>query len=590
MLNKRLSLDVSKIYTLEEIHSLRGTALNRMCWRFDVSGWVGNVPNLLREAISNIPCFMGLYNSLSVEKQLIITFLCEDAGRPMEMDALYKNFSGKITKKILQTVAKELVQEGWLLEGEQPHAILVVPEFKMTLKAIPAFGSFLNAELPAEHQTVIKNGDFFFDFVEMAAFFYVEKPKLTGKGYLAKTVLRRLVSRLSAAATENWEEAAVENLYTSKMFMLLHGLKAIHAVELVADQIDSRYYEFNAERWDDFIFSAPHDRLLEALRWELSRINSQMRGSFPFLAQLLKTTAKAGGCWQTSTSLMKSSIVTDSTVVFDYKNPFRSEEWLESVVLEPLMYLGFFEQTTETLETPWLKNGQEIRNFWRLTPLGLALAEWLIKQKDGGEALSQISKVDIFSKKNTFDFSLLFANWQLVLPVEVDQQLIIQPDLSFFVPRYAPPYLLWILSVFGTTNIQDYVYQGSFSRDSVLRALKGGVPVSELFEVIEDHCKVPPAENVIQALEHWCAAYDRTIFAKVTVLSCDTPEMATEISLQSKLATFVVGQIGPQTLLIKPEGESLIRKWVEKKNWVPRPGVVDGENLYKWLTKKVPLK
>lgn len=60
---------------------------------------------------------------------------------------------------------------------------------------------------------------------------------------------------------------------------------------------------------------------------------------------------------------MKSSIVTDSTVVFDYKNPFRSEEWLESVVLEPLMYLGFFEQTTETLETPWLKNGQEIRNF-----------------------------------------------------------------------------------------------------------------------------------------------------------------------------------------------------------------------------------
>lgn len=71
--------------------------------------------------------------------------------------------------------------------------------------------------------------------------------------------------------------------------MLLHGLKAIHAVELVADQIDSRYYEFNAERWDDFIFSAPHDRLLETLhagkfcgsilRWE---------GVFPFFSSVVK--------------------------------------------------------------------------------------------------------------------------------------------------------------------------------------------------------------------------------------------------------------------------------------------------------------
>lgn len=585
MLTKRLPLIVDKVYTLEEIHLLRTTALNRMCWRFDVSGWVGNVPNLLREAISNIPRFMGLYNSLSVEKQLVITFLSQSAGRPLELEALYKEFAGKITKKVLQIVTKELVQEGWLLEGEEPHTILLVSELKTTLTAVPAFSRFLTAQLPADHQTAMLQGQFFSDLVEMAAFFYVEKPKLTAKGYLAKTVLRRLVARLSAAATEDWEEVAGENLYTSKMFMLLHGLKVIQAIHIAKDEMNNQYYDFNAERWDDFIFSAPTHRLIEAVSWELSRINSQTRGSLSFVAQLLKAAAQFEGSWQTSTTLMMNGIVPGSMIVFDYKNPFRSEKWLETAVLEPMMYLGFFEQTTEMLETPWLKNGKEARKFWRLTSLGLAFVRWLAEQKDGGEALRQISNVDIFSKSVTSDFASLFAKWQQVLPVEIEQQLIIQPDLSFFVPRYAPPYVLWILSVFGTVEIQDYVYQGSFNRDSILRALKGGAAVSDLFEVIEDHCKVFPAENVIQALKHWCAAYDRTLFARVTLLSCDTPEMAKEIALQNKLSHLVIGQIGPQSLLIKPEGESVIRKWLDKKNWVPRPGVVSGERLYKWLNK-----
>ncbi len=573
-------------YTLEDLHLLRATALNRMCWRFDVSGWVGNVPNLLREAISNIPRFIGLYNSLSGEKQLILTFLCEDAGRLITMEEICKKLSGTINKKHIQSVVKELVQEGWVLEGEEPYAILAVSEFKKVLKAMPAFSRFLNAQLPAQHQTTMANGQFFSDLVEMAAFFYVEKPKLTGKGYLPKTVLRRLVARLSAAAIEGWEEAAEANLYTRNMFILLHGLHLIHVVQVVVNQIDNRYYDFNGEGWDDFIFSPHSHRLLEAFRWELSRINSQKRGSFPFIARLLTSLLETNGCWQTSTSLMESGIAPDSTVVFDHKNPFRSEEWLESVVLEPLMYLGFFEQTMETLETPWRKTGEEDRKFWRLTPLGLALAQWLAEQKNGGEGLNQISKADIFNKSITSEFSLLFEKWQSVLPAELEQQLIIQPDLSFFVPRYAPPYLLWILSVFGITQLQDYVYQGTFTRESVLRALKGGVPMSELFEAIHDHCKVLPAENVIQALEHWGASYDRTLLSRVTLLACDDENMAKEIAMQSKLSTYVIGPIGPQTLLIKPEGESVIRKWLEKKNWVPRPDVVSGDSLYQWLNNK----
>ena len=586
MLSRKLPLILNKTYTLEELHALSKTVLNKMCWRFDVSGWVGNVPNLLRDAIANIPRFLGLYHALSQEQQEVMCFLCECPGRPVVVDDVYKQFLDKIAAKTLHTTIANLVQEGWLLEGDNPHTVLVITELTMTLKAVPAFNQFLKAGLPREHRAEAPNGQFFSDFVEMAAFLYVEKPKLTMKGCLPKTVLRRLVSRLSDTATAEWEEAAVESLYTSKMLMLLRGLQFIHALQIVADPIDNRYYNFDAEKWDDFIFSLPAHRLLFALSWEFSRMNSLKKGSLPFVANLFKNGLQAEGRWQTSACLMMTSVALESTVVFVHRDPFRSEEWLESVVLEPLMYLGLFEKTSEILDTPWLNETHKMRTFWRLAPLGLALAEWLIEQGDASAAMSMMSRADIHNKSLIADFSSLFEKWQKVLPAEIEQQLIIQPDLSFFVPRYAPPYLLWILSVFGITEMNDYIYQGSFTRESVLRALKGGVAVGELFEVIEDHSKVPPADHVIRALEEWCAAYDRTLLAKVAVLACDTPDMAIEIAAQSKLSEFIIGQIGPQTLLIKPEGEAMVRKWLEKKNWVPRPGVVTGQVLHKWLNNK----
>lgn len=585
MLNRKLPLKLNETYTLEDIHVLNKMALNRMCWRFDVSGWVGNVPNLLREAISNIPHFLGLYKSMGLKQQEILAFVCENAGTPVRIEEVHEKFSSELTTTIIDDIIENLVQEGWLLEVDSPHALLAMMEFKTTLSSIPAFNKFLKAQLPKEHQATVLTGQFFSDFIEIAAFLYVEKPKLTIKGFLSKTILRRLVARLSTAATERWEEASDEHLYTNKMNMLIRSLQGIGVLRTITDKADNHYYDFDTEKWDDFIFSPPAHRLLAVLSFELSKINLLKRGSLPFVASLFQIASKGEGQWQTSAYLMMN-IVQQSTVVFIEKDPFRSEEWLESVVLEPLLYLGLFEKTSEKLETPWLAEREQVRIFWRLTALGEAFGQWLNEISNASDVIAKVSKVDIFNKNLTKEYGLLFDKWQRVLPAEIEQQLIIQPDLSFFVPRYAPPYLIWILSVFGTMEMQEYVYQGIFSRDSILRALKGGVGVAELFDVIDDHSKVPPAENVIHALEHWCAAYDRTIFAKTVLLSCDTPEMAIELSAQSKLASFIIGQIGPQTLLIEPDGEGPIRKWLEKKNWVPRPGLVTGDGLHKWLNKK----
>jgi hypothetical protein len=223
--------------------------------------------------------------------------------------------------------------------------------------------------------------------------------------------------------------------------------------------------------------------------------------------------------------------------------------------------------------------------FWRLTALGLALGCWL-KQHGTKSKVRQ----DLFNQQSqeklSEPFKLLILEWEKLLLPEALQELIIQPDLSFIVPRNAPPYLIWLLSVFGNTQIQDYVYQGNFSRDSILQGLKTGMSIDNLISALKEHSKLPVAGHVWQTLEQWSSAYGRTLLSQVLVLSCDSPEMATEIAAQSKLANTVLKQIGPQSLLIKAESEATIRKWLEKKNWVPLPGIADSHQLKNWLTEK----
>lgn len=581
--NIKLSLLLDKAYTLEEIYTLNKTVLNKMCWLFDVSGWVGNVPNLLREAIFHIPRFTGVYHLLREEQKSIMNFLCESAGKPVAMNQVYEHFLHDLSVKQIDTAITDLLQQGWLIEGEKPHVLLAIPDFKKTLDKMSAFYYFLEAQLPATRTATSNGGQCLADLIEMAAFMYVETPKLTVKKFIAKSVLRRLMLRLSPVASYQWEEAADENIYTNTMRMLLGILHEIGALKLTVDRGEHSYYQLHTEKWDDFIFSPPSHRLLYMLSWQITKIQYHKGGSLPFIASLLQHAAQVKGTWLTGASLMMSSIVAESSVVFSDKDPFSSEEWLEAIVLEPFMYLGLFEKTTAELPTQWLIEGQMSRSFWRLTPLGLALAQWLVEEKDANKAISQMVKIDMYHKDIEGIFAPLFSKWRQVLPIELEQQLIIQPDLSFFVPKTVTPYLLWMLSVFAETEIQDYVYQGMFSRSSMLRALKGGASVDDLFAMIEDHSKVAPTENVLLTLKQWANAYDKTLFSRVMLLACDTPEMAAELLAQSKLSNWIIGLIGPQTLLIKPEGEGTIRKWLEKKNWVPRPGVVSGEGLYTWL-------
>jgi hypothetical protein len=317
----------------------------------------------------------------------------------------------------------------------------------------------------------------------------------------------------------------------------------------------------------------------------LGRLNSRIDDAPPFLLCLLQTATEQAGHWYTATKLMSLTKCPTSDITLSKTDPFASEYWLQDKLLEPLLYWGLMEHHIAELPASWTKNQAAPRMFWRLTALGLTLGCWL-KQHGTKSKVRQDLFNQQFQEKLSEPFKLLILEWDKLLLPEALQELIIQPDLSFIVPRNAPPYLIWLLSVFGNTQIQDYVYQGNFSRDSILQGLKTGMHIDNLISALKEHSKLPVASHVWQTLEQWSSAYGRTLLSQVLVLSCDSPEMATEIAAQSKLANTVLKQIGPQSLLIKAESEATIRKWLEKKNWVPLPGIADSQQLKNWLIEK----
>jgi hypothetical protein len=485
----------------------------------------------------------------------------------------------------LEEALTDLTKQGWLIQGASPTCWLAIPEICRVLPHIAAFLKFLLADLPPQTPAAGTCRDqWLTDLVELAAFMAVELPTLTNKGLLNKQAMRKLMPRLSPLVSADWENALTENRYTPLFGQLLSILDQIGALPIVRLS-EKPYYRFNHNKWYDFLFLPFPRRLLQVVVLWLTVVSSRQPNQLLDLYCLLRVAAEANGHWLTGARLISQLANTKFSANFSGQDPFAEEYWLQETLLEPLLDLGLMEQTQAQLPTPWSKTATGTRLLWRLSPRGLALANWFTKYNSISAAYQQLTTETTGSAAFSSQITSLLDQWTQLSPEEPDQELILQPDLSFIAPRTSHPFLLWTLSVFGETAVQDYVYQGSFSRTSILKALKANMTIEELTDTLADHCKIPPADNVWQTITSWSSAYDKTLLAHALLLACETPEMAVEIAAQTKLAAHILGQIGPQVLLISPQGETAIRKWLDKKNWVPRPGIASATTLQQWLTK-----
>lgn len=575
-------------YSIEELCAKAPHLLDKLASLFSLSPYDLRYPQggvRLKQNLFNLSMFLHRYEELTTEQRAIFLYCCQSAGRPILPDKLYKELVSHLSVAQINKALLALTRVGWIIELQQPQAFFVLAEIPQILPHLEPFKQFLYSKAP-DDAAPLPSARWFDDIIALAAFCFLEQPKITNKGIIAKSSLRKLADVLTSYAIEDWEAATETNTYPTGLSLMIRLLSDTHCLtKTPAEHGVSLTLALPA--WEDLSLLKPAEQHLIAVASYLRSLHYE--GNFrTALCAILSGWQETPG-WITASSLLPF-IGKNEQSLFNQTDRLSREGQLVSQALRPLAYLGLVEHTQADLPVTWTTTSSATRLFWRLSPLGLVLAKWMTKHcgKDVPRALTHLlgHPADLVQLTYTPQARELLDNWQGLLPMPLVKELIIQPDLSIILPKNSSPGLIWLLSVAADLEQQEYLYRGSFAKNQLMKSLKMGLQLDWLLDALREQCKIPPAESVFRTLSDWGAGFDKTLFAQVLILACDTPEMASELLAQTKLKGIIVGAVGPRTLIISREGEPIVRRWLEKKGWVPRPGIAAGETAAIWLEKR----
>jgi len=582
-----VSLKPNKTYSLEDLYDLGHTTLHPLAYLFGLPPWsVEDLPKALRRRLLNLSIIHNIYSSLGAPEKAILEYLARHPGCPVLKAPIVDALAKSMPRRQIEQGLNFLTGKGWLISGANPETYLLVSEITLALPHLPTFHNLLIAEKPPDAISGLGSDDWLRDFVTVSSFLYTNRPKLTARRLINKQSLRRLMPKLSHAAAEEWESAYTEHCYPYFFNLILSMIWAM-AVPVEPGMADENTVPVSLEAVRKFLCQPPEYRLAAAVSRLVSHLANRNETNVVMLFDIFRAANPLGQRWQTAYSILEKCGNSEAEIRRRGNDPISAEAWVAGVFLKPLAYLGLTENGIGQVEASWVENGYIEREFWRLTPAGKAFARWLETIRQPFSLPAELSNVSLpdagGSNRRLAD---LLAAWREILPRDLERELIVQPDLSVIVPRTAAPWLLWVLTAFADIETKEYIYQGRFCRETVLSALKAGLSFTDLADALRRHSKIEPNEAVWRTLMNWAEAFDQTLFAKAVVLALATPEMAAETAAHTKLAAWIVGRSGPRTLIIVPEGEPAVRKWLEKKGWVPKPGFADGRELGAWLASR----
>ncbi|BBB90348.1 MAG TPA: helicase-associated domain-containing protein [Methylomusa anaerophila] len=590
---KVVALKTGGIYTIEMLAKTNMNALGNIAYLFCGFDWYRS-PNLiecLRAGINDYAAFFAPFSRLEPISKTVLASLSSQPGKAVQV----KDLSGKLGEEQPAKVEKAvriLINKGWLIEGadEGEQVVLLLPEIARQIRWLSDYERFFLAEQPVLSCTSAAAPVWQQDLIETAAFILTEKPKLTNQRLMNKSALKRLLTRLNPAAAQGWESALLNNRYPVPLWMLLYLLQAVGAL---TEQVDgnARWLNLNVDKWLDFLRIPFHLRLLAAFLAYLNVVHRYAGfGGVRLALALIQESTYIKGHGVSPVSLYKRISQLDNLSNMAYGDYDRQEQYLSAWFMEPLRSLGLYASWEVSLPTPWAKQQERLRSLWYLTDLG-KVAGRIVKARDKKAVEQHFSQYfgvidEVMEGKLTNAGEGLVSSWEALLPPCLDNELILQNDMTFIVPQNAPPELIWLLSVFGSGENQQYVIIGKFQKETVVRALKAGIKLDNLQQAITAQSKSPPPGILLSMLEEWGASYGRAIVGKSMIVACDTSEDAAELAVQTRLAGVILGQVGLRTILIKEEGEAVVRKWLERKGRVPPPGVAGGAEIIEWLQNR----
>ncbi|NPV69441.1 MAG: hypothetical protein HPY55_02190 [Firmicutes bacterium] len=155
----------------------------------------------------------------------------------------------------------------------------------------------------------------------------------------------------------------------------------------------------------------------------------------------------------------------------------------------------------------------------------------------------------------------------------VENSFFLQGTFELLVPASVDPSILWTLEHVADLVKPDQMLIYRISRESIYRALSGGMNASAILGFLRRHSKNEIPQNVAYSIEEWSKGYGRVEFVEALILHCDTEELCSEIKASKRMQQYIIGEVGPRHLVINRQYYREAVEALQSEGYMPKPGI-----------------
>lgn len=203
--------------------------------------------------------------------------------------------------------------------------------------------------------------------------------------------------------------------------------------------------------------------------------------------------------------------------------------------------------------------GQELRAVW-MRPLSIFRFIELAEDQEGRSWFRWLIPPNLTSDVSSFELSL-----------QSDPSLYVQPDFDILLPPNASLRLEWAIGAFADLQNVDLVRTYHLTKESFGRALDHGLRGSEVIQTLRDHAYYDVPEGVIITLQQWEEQKDKLILTDVTLLRCQTSEVAEALLRNEKCRNLLGERLGESNFIIPRAHVKHLTKCLEAMGFHPNP-------------------
>ncbi|NQX57494.1 helicase-associated domain-containing protein [Paenibacillus qinlingensis] len=155
-----------------------------------------------------------------------------------------------------------------------------------------------------------------------------------------------------------------------------------------------------------------------------------------------------------------------------------------------------------------------------------------------------------------------------------DPSLYVQPDFEVLLPPNASLRLEWGVAAFADLQNADLVRTYRLTKESFGRALDHGLRSSDVIQVLRDHAYYEVPEGVVITLQQWEEQKDKLYLTDVTLLRCQSNEVAEALLRNEKCSNLLGERLGETNFIVSREHVKHLTKCLEAMGFHPNPNQI----------------